>query len=119
MTNLENWSPERVHDALNAGEIVLVDVRTPQEYMMDHIHGALLMPMAFFDPMYLPTQDGKRIVLHCGSGMRSSKVAARALVAGVAPLAHMEGGMGAWKKAGLPYRGTDMSTGAPSMVNAN
>ena len=85
---------------------------------MEHIDGALLMPMAFFDPKALPTQDGKRIVLHCGSGMRSSKVAARAMEAGVTPLAHMEGGMGAWKQAGLPYRGTDMSTGAPEMLNA-
>ena len=50
--------------------------------------------------------------------MRSSKVAARAMEAGVTPLAHMEGGMGAWKQAGLPYRGTDMSTGAPEMLNA-
>ena len=118
MSNLENWSPDKVQAALKAGEIVLIDVRTPQEYMMEHIDGALLMPMAFFDPKALPTQDGKRIVLHCGSGMRSSKVAARAMEAGVTPLAHMEGGMGAWKQAGLPYHGTDMSTGAPEMLNA-
>ncbi|PWJ20554.1 rhodanese-like domain-containing protein [Jannaschia seohaensis] len=118
MAELENWSPDRVREALDAGSIVLIDVRTPQEYMMEHIDGALLLPMAFFDPRALPSQEGKRIVLHCGSGARSGKVGARALDAGITPLAHMEGGMAAWKQAGLPYRGTDMSTGAPAMKNA-
>jgi len=118
MSQLENWSPERVQSALDAGEIVLIDVRTPQEYLMEHIDGALLMPMAFFDPKSLPTQDGKRIVLHCGSGLRSGKVGERAFEAGVVPLAHLEGGMAAWKAAGLDYRGIDMATGAPKRMTA-
>ena len=118
MADLENWSPSQVKQALDAHEIVLIDVRTPQEYMMEHIDGALLMPMAFFDAASLPAQNGKRIVLRCGSGMRSGKVAQIAMDAGVTPLAHMEGGMVAWKQVGLPYRGTDMSTGAPMMQNA-
>ena len=117
MPDLENWSPERVKDALDAGEIVLIDVRTAPEYMMEHIRGALLMPMAFFTADALPTQDGKRIVLHCGSGMRSGKVARAAMEAGITPLAHMEGGFGAWKKAGLPYIGTDMASGAPKQMS--
>ncbi|WP_422074034.1 rhodanese-like domain-containing protein [Tranquillimonas rosea] len=117
MAEVENWSPETVKAALDAGEIVLIDVRTPPEYMMEHIDGAFLMPMAFFRAHALPTQDGKRIVLHCGSGARSGKVAAAALDAGVTPLAHMEGGFGAWKQAGLPYTGTEMATGAPVAVN--
>lgn len=117
MSELENWSPQQVSKALDAHEIVLIDVRTPQEYLMEHIEGALLMPMAFFDSNALPAQDGKRIVLHCGSGIRSGKVASRALDAGVSPLAHMEGGMAAWKEAKLPYRGIDMATGAPLLMN--
>jgi rhodanese-related sulfurtransferase len=113
MADLEDWGPARVKAAMEAGEIVLIDVRTPPEYMMEHVPGALLMPMAFFRAESLPTQDGKRIVLHCGSGMRSAKVAQEAMAAGVTPLAHMEGGFGAWKAAGLPYTGTDMASGAP------
>lgn len=116
MSKVENWSPEKVKAALDAQEIVLIDVRTPAEYMMEHVDGAFLMPMAFFRPEALPTQDGKRIVLHCGSGARSSKVAEKALAAGVSPFAHMEGGFGAWKQAGLPYTGTEMATGAPKAM---
>jgi rhodanese-related sulfurtransferase len=119
MAQLENWTPEKVKVALDAQEIVLIDVRTPPEYIMEHIDGALLMPMAFFRPEALPTQDGKRIVLHCGSGARSGKMAEIALKAGLSPLAHMEGGFGAWKQAGLPYTGTDRATGAPKAMNAD
>ncbi len=117
MSETENWSPAKVKEALDSREIVLIDVRTPQEYLMEHIEGALLMPMAFFRADALPTQDGKRIVLHCGSGMRSGKVAELMRGAGISPVAHMEGGMGAWKEAKLPYTGTDMSSGAPVAMN--
>ena len=116
MAELENWSPARVKTALDNGEIVLIDVRTPQEYMIEHVEGSLLMPMAFFSTNALPTQDGKRIVLHCGSGLRSGKMAEKMKAAGLSPLAHMEGGFGAWKEAKLPYIGTDMATGAPTRM---
>lgn len=119
MTEIENWAPQRVKTAMDDGEIVLIDVRTPQEYMTEHVEGSLLMPMAFFDVNALPAQQGKRIVLHCGSGARSGKVAEKMKEAGISPLAHMEGGFGAWKEAKLPYIGTDMTTGAPKRMQKN
>ncbi|MCB1438646.1 MAG: rhodanese-like domain-containing protein [Nitratireductor sp.] len=116
MSDLENWSPVKVKEALDNNEIVLIDVRTPPEYMIEHVEGALLMPMSFFKADSLPTQDGKRIVLHCGSGIRSAKMADEMKKAGISPLAHMEGGFGAWKQAGLEYIGTEMSSGAPKKM---
>ena len=71
---LEHWTPQEVAEALARREIVLIDVRTPQEYMFEHVEGALLSPMAFLSPEHMPSQEGKRIVFHCGSGMRSAKV---------------------------------------------
>jgi len=109
-------TPEEVYRGLEAGELALIDVRTPQEYMFEHVHGAMLMPMAFFRPATLPGGKGKRVVIHCGSGARSLKMAQKALSEGVAEIAHMAGGMGAWKQAGLPYIGTDMATGAPKRM---
>lgn len=113
----ETWTPDEVLQALNAGEIVLIDVRTPQEYMFEHIEGALLMPMAFFKADALPGQSDKRIVFHCGSGVRSERVSRAAIDAGFARIAHMEGGFGAWKGAKKPYIGTNMATGAPHRVD--
>ncbi|APX90045.1 sulfurtransferase [Brevirhabdus pacifica] len=114
---LETWTIDEVEQAVKDEKIVLIDVRTPAEYMMEHIEGALLMPMSFFKPGALPTQDGKQIVFHCGSGVRSEKVAKGFLEAGNDKVAHMEGGFGAWKKAEKCYVGTDMATGAPKRFN--
>lgn len=115
---LETWTADEVARGLENHEIVVVDVRTPQEYMFEHIEGALLMPMAFFKPDALPGQTEKRIVLHCGSGARSDKMARAAIESGVTKIAHLDGGFGAWKSAKKPYVGTDMSTGGPRRVNA-
>nr|WP_319248978.1 rhodanese-like domain-containing protein [uncultured Celeribacter sp.] len=116
--SFETWTVEETAKAFAANDIVLIDVRTPQEYMFEHIEGALLFPMSFFSSEKLPAQDGKRIVFHCGSGVRSGRVATACAMAGITPVAHMEGGFGAWKAAGMPYMGTDMASGAPTKVPA-
>ena len=110
---LQVWSVQDVAEAYARGEIALIDVRTPQEYMFEHIEGALLLPMSFVNADKLPSQQGKQLVIYCGSGMRSGRVAAQCLAKGVQPVAHMEGGFGGWKAAGLPFIGTNMATGAP------
>lgn len=111
---LENWTPEEVDAGLKDGNIVLVDVRTPAEYAFEHVEGALLLPMAFFDPRFLPEDKDKRLVLMCGSSARSGKMARRTLDAGAQRIAHMKGGFGGWKDAKLEYITTDMATGAPT-----
>lgn len=116
---LEHWTPQEVAEALERGEIAVIDVRTPQEYMLEHVPGAFLMPMSEFDPARLPEGGPKRLVFHCGSGARSEKVARRALEAGLTPVAHIEGGFAAWKKAGCRYLGTDPSTGAPKPMGGS
>lgn len=114
----ETWTVDEVAQGIADGAIVVIDVRTPQEYMFEHIEGALLMPLAFFKADALPGQSDKRIVFHCGSGVRSEKVSRAAIDAGVKQIAHMEGGFGAWKAAKKPYVGTNMATGAPQRVDS-
>jgi len=108
---LDIFTPEEVRRMHEANEIVLVDVRTPNEFAFEHIPGAMLFPMSSFDPDKLPEQGGKRIVFHCGSGVRSKKIAERCQAAGITRLAHMEGGFGAWKQGGHPYLTIDPATG--------
>lgn len=112
----ETWTPAALSAAFDRDEVVLIDVRTPQEYMFEHIEGALLMPMAFFNANKLPGQSDKKIVFHCGSGARSERVSRAAIKAGVTHIAHLEGGFAAWKAEKLPYIGTNMATGAPQPV---
>ena len=114
---LETWSAEEVAQAWNAHAITLIDVRTIQEFSFEHITGALLLPMSFFDARNMPCQADKQIVLYCGSGIRSDKMARLCIEAGFDRIAHMEDGLAAWKKARLPYTGTHMGSGAPRQIN--
>ena len=114
---LETWNAEEVAHAWAAHEITLIDIRTIQEFSFEHITGALLLPMSFLDPLNLPCQSDKQIVLYCGSAVRSDKVARACVEAGFSRIAHLEGGFGAWKAARLPFTGTHMGTGAPRPVN--
>ena len=109
--DLETWTVEEVAAAFRAGKVALIDVRTIQEYAFEHIRGALLLPLPFFEAERLPDQAEKRIIFHCGSGMRSERAARLALEGGFAPVAHMAGGFAGWKTAGEAYMGTDMATG--------
>jgi len=45
----ETWEVAEVAAAAARGEVVLIDVRTIQEYAFEHIGGALLLPMPFFE----------------------------------------------------------------------
>ncbi|TCP63157.1 rhodanese-related sulfurtransferase [Rhodovulum bhavnagarense] len=114
---LEHWDSDDLQQGMKAGKVVLIDVRTPQEYMFEYIHGALLFPLAGFETGFLPEEGDKRIVFHCGSGVRSRKVAEAYLAAGHGRAAHLQGGFAAWKTAHKPYIGTDMATGGPIEVH--
>ncbi|QDC08230.1 rhodanese-like domain-containing protein [Oceanicola sp. D3] len=110
---LETWTPQEVADGLAQGKVTLVDVRTPAEYAFESVEGALLLPMAHFDPRFLPSDGDKRVVLMCGSSVRSGKMARKTLEAGAERIAHLQDGFAGWKKAGLTHIATDMASGAP------
>ena len=113
----EEWTAEELKAAFDRDEVVVIDVRTPQEYAFEHIEGALLAPMATFKPRNLPSQEGKPLVFHCGSGVRSRRVSEACLEAGFTKIAHLGGGFAAWKEAKLPYVAINPATGAPRVVD--
>jgi len=108
---LQEMAPTEVHDALHRHKIVLIDVREPQEYVTERIHGALLFPLSSFDPRALPVGE-RPVVLHCGSGKRSAMAVAKCIEAGVPVTSHMKGGIMAWKHARYPTITLDPNTGA-------
>jgi rhodanese-related sulfurtransferase len=94
--------PAEVSARLARGEIVLVDVREPNEIAAERIPGALSLPLSGFDPAALPGGDPARVVFSCAGGKRSALAVARCHAAGVPAGTHMRGGLAAWKAAGLP-----------------
>lgn len=109
---LKNFSPKEVKALLDAGSITLIDVREPGEFANERIHGALLFPLSTFDVNDLPAATPEKpLVFHCGAGVRSAKAVGLCEAAGLPHHQHMQGGMGAWKSAGLPYLKMDPATG--------
>ncbi len=91
--------PAEVAARMQRGEIVLVDVREPNEIAAERIPGALVMSLSQFDPGKLPPGE---VVLTCLGGKRSALALAHCRRAGSQVKTHMRGGLAAWKAAGLP-----------------
>ncbi len=87
---------------LEAGDVVLVDVRETKEYDLEHIAGALLLPLSELEAEMFPVLADKPVVLHCAIGKRSAAAGRMLIGAGHAKVLHMDGGLAAWKAAGLP-----------------
>jgi rhodanese-related sulfurtransferase len=108
--HLHELTPTEVHDALRRRDIVLIDVREPQAYVTDRIHGALLFPLSSFDPLALPVGE-RPVVFHCGSGKRSATAVTECIEAGVPITQHMKDGIMAWKHARYPTITLNPNTG--------
>lgn len=89
-------------DRLAAGEVMLIDVRTPEEFAEGRIAGAINVPLDSFDPARLPQAGSREIVLYCRSDRRSGIAADRLAAATGRPAVHLEGGILAWEAAQLP-----------------
>ena len=99
---VETLDVTEVARLLEAGKLLLVDVREPAEFAAERIQGALLYPLSTFDPKQLPPDGTRRVVFHCAGGKRSLGAAEQRLAAGSGHATHMGGGIAAWKAAGLP-----------------
>lgn len=87
--------PKTAKQWLDSGEAVLIDVREPSEYAAEHIPQAQSVPLSELGT-HLPPSPQKRI-FHCQKGKRGEQ--ACAVVEG--EKWNIEGGIEAWKAAGL------------------
>jgi rhodanese-related sulfurtransferase len=76
----------------------LIDIREPDEYAREHIPAATNVPVAALDR--LDTGDCA-VIFHCRSGARTQANAARLTAAAGGPCYVVEGGIDAWRRAGL------------------
>src|SRR6187402_1820850 len=80
-------------------DFVLVDVREPNEYEINRIPGAVLIPKGeflngnAFSQLSELTGGSKQLVLHCKSGVRSAEALAVAKGAGYSDAVHVGGGV--------------------------
>ena len=86
------------------GRYLLVDVREPNEVVVEAYPDAVVVPLSTFDPNAIPDPNGRTVVFACRSGKRSVTASLAAQAAGKAYDSHLAGGILGWKAAGLPTK---------------
>ena len=108
---VENLDPDAVEEEISSGKAVLIDLRESDELTTDgRIPGSIHVPRGMLEFRADPTSPyhqepfdrSRRIILHCAAGGRSALGAASLQAMGYQNVAHLDGGIKAWKDAGKP-----------------
>ena len=104
MSNVEikAVSVEEAKQLLDSGDAVLIDVREQNEWDVQNIPGATLVPLSAFDPARIPHDPGKIGIFHCRSGRRTADYFNLFLQGKFRDVVHMEGGILDWDAKGYP-----------------
>jgi rhodanese-related sulfurtransferase len=106
-----NLNVDQVAQELGRGDALLVDLREPEERAQHGaIPGAVHAPRGMLEFWADPTSSyhraefdpNRRVILHCASGGRSALAADTLQQMGYQNVAHLDGGLTAWKEAGRP-----------------
>lgn len=103
----ESEAPSIEATALNARRAsgdapVIIDVRTAGEYAAGHIPGAINIPFDQVAERISEVDAPNGVALYCMLGPRARKGELALLLAGYPLVLHLEGGLAAWRAAGLP-----------------
>ena len=96
--SLPTISPKDAKRLMDTGA-VLIDIRGPDEFARERIAGARNRPVEGLGAIDSAT---KPVIFHCKSGNRTAVNAAKLAAATACEAYVVEGGIEAWKDAGLP-----------------
>ena len=101
--SLPSIKPTDARGLLDNGAI-LIDLREADEHAREKIIGARNLPLSTLDEADLVAHRGKPLIFHCKSGARTQANAPRLAMKldGICEAFIVEGGLEAWRKAGLP-----------------
>lgn len=99
MTTIQTITPQKAAELMKDGG-VLIDIRAGDEFAREHIPGASHRPLDG-GQQSLPA-NARYAIFHCRSGMRTAANAGRLAEGTPCEAFILEGGIDAWKKAGLP-----------------
>jgi rhodanese-related sulfurtransferase len=92
---------------VSKGEVVVLDVRTPDEFSEGHIAGAKnidFLDEAKFKAEAAKLDKSRTYLVHCQAGGRSSKSLKILQELGLKSLIHLDDGFGGWSDNGLPVK---------------
>lgn len=84
--------------------VIVLDVRTSEEYAQGHLPGAILVPLDRLDAAADSVLKNRAapVVVYCAVGGRSATAAKLLSAKGYTRLTNMIGGIHAWQAAGFP-----------------
>jgi rhodanese-related sulfurtransferase len=100
-------------DAIDSAppNVVLLDVREPDEFVRGHVRGAINVPQADLATRLDEIPRDRPILTICQSGSRSVRSAQFLKQQGYVNVASIVGGTAAWRAAGRPVETTGTPTG--------
>jgi rhodanese-related sulfurtransferase/DNA-binding transcriptional ArsR family regulator len=105
---LEPITVEDLHSRMTNGQVVIIDVRTTDNYELGHIPGALSVPQAELQDQLATLPHGQEVVAYCqGPYCVASPRAVQLLRAHGHHASSLEGGLARWRRRGLPVTETD------------
>lgn len=94
---------EEAYDRIRTGEdMIIVDVRTRDEYREGHLMNSRSIPMEDFKKHMNRIPRDKPVLLYCQDGATSIRAIRYLEVAGYEDLLHMHEGFRGWSEAGYP-----------------
>ncbi len=103
-------SPASAMEKIKEGETVMVDAGPEGFYQKKHIQGAISVPLSLSDILYEVTfreeQKGKKVIVYGGTFSKRYdwELAQKLFQRGHKEVQVLEGGIGAWEKAGYPVQ---------------
>jgi rhodanese-related sulfurtransferase len=96
--------PTEAVQLINRRDAIVVDVRGAEQYNAGHITNARNVPEAEVDSRMKELEKirSKPIIVTCGRGNTSAKVAARLRKLGFSEVLSLRGGIAGWQQASLP-----------------
>jgi rhodanese-related sulfurtransferase len=104
--DFENVDVTGFEKLMNDSNVVVLDVRTAEEFAESHLAGALNIDQGqsdFMEKSKAALPDSKTIAVYCRSGRRSASAANRLAAEGY-KCVNLKGGIIAWKEAGMPVK---------------
>jgi len=83
-------------------DLVILDVRTVEEYNEGHIEDAILIPVSELEGRIDELDEGKETLVYCRSGVRSVTASQILVDNGFSSVYNMLGGITAWRDAACP-----------------
>lgn len=101
----EEIAPEAFAKKMQEGDMVLLDVRTVEEFAEGHLEGAQqydYYETESFKSMLEGLDKSKTYLIYCRSGSRSGNTMSMMQNMGFTSVYNLDGGILAWRAAGMP-----------------